>query len=303
MLFHRLAVVPSLPWNPMYPTSQDRSLASDWMSARLDWVNAAEFLKRNHINGRIFTNEHLSGYLLFNVPNIEVFFDLRAQSAYPDDIIETYFSILGTVPEQLDKTMGILDRAQVSFVVLNAREDRSFSVATLLMETKKWGCIYYDKAVLVLARADSERFRGIISSATLDGLWYPNPETKIVTQAVLSRFMTGAVNPELMRSLISTLHDHPDPNVYTLILAVMNGSSDCLSPETQGFLESEANRLAASEYMVPDGYSTILKSLLDILLVLEDNQIRCRSDYSPSKYRPMKNRVISIAKDLAKQYK
>jgi len=261
-------------------------------------------MKRNDIKGKMFSDEHLSDYLLFNVPRIKVFFDLRAQSLYPDEIIGAYLSVLSTIPERMDQTIDILDRYGVSLIVLNARRDRSFSVATLLMQTKKWVCIFYDGNVVILVRADSGRFGPIAISGTLDELWYPKSETKIVTRAALSRFMTGTINSELLRSIIQTLHDHPDPNVYSLVLSVMKGPSECLDTETKHWLESEAERLAAMNYMVPDGFTSILRSLLNVLQVLEDDQATCGSrTTAPNKYRTMRRKVASIADELLRQYR
>lgn len=145
--------------NPLNGTLENRGIASRLMSHNLSRLDAVQFLQKNRIHGRVFTNLFLTDYLLFNVPEMKLFFDLRAQSFFPDSVVETYLSIFNPQQEDLDRLPEIMDRSGSELVILDTADRQYyFNLATILMESGKWACIYKDEYLIILAKADTLRF-------------------------------------------------------------------------------------------------------------------------------------------------
>ena len=145
-----------VPYMPSNPVRHDRPLIRQLMSFDAYALDVVRFMKDNGIKGRMLTSWTAGAFLLFSDPEIKVFMDARDQSFYSDEIIELYFSIMNSKREDIPRTLEVLDRYQVSFAVL-ATNVGDFDLATLLMETRKWACIYKDDEFLLLARSDSEK--------------------------------------------------------------------------------------------------------------------------------------------------
>ncbi len=266
--FYSKTALAYLPDNPM---RYDRPIVAQWMSFDSYNTDVVDFMTRNHIKGRVFTSWTISDFLLFHVPDIQVFIDCRDQSAYSDDLIGTYFRMLNSGPKEIPGALGVLDMYRVSYVVL-ATNPRAFRLATLLMQTRKWGCIYKDEEVFVLARADSARYGPAIRSGDLDGVRYGSPRTRVVTEAILNQFMKGSIPKDLLTQIKAEADKRPDANLYSLIASAMNGSSPRLLPKTKTYLKSRVDDLAGRSHMVAAGGKTVLQSLLRVLSILERDE-------------------------------
>ncbi len=286
LAFARTTVVPYMHANPMRP---DRPVISQLMSFDPYGFEIVRFMNDNGIRGRILATWSLSNYLLFYVPGIKVFMDCRDQSAYSDEVIKRYFFILNSTPQDAAKALEILDQTKVEFVIL-AANPRDFRAATLLMATRRWGCIYKDDEVIVLARSDSERFGPIIRSAALDRLTYSRPQTRVVSTAILRQFMEGAIPAELLASLRQIVLTDPEPNLYSLITFAMNGQNQCLNAAWTDYLVSQAEHLSAKDFMVANGAKTVLESLVRVYTILDTNQKVCRPRGASDRYEKMKKK-------------
>ena len=271
-------VMPYKPRNPMRP---DRPVVSQLMSFDSSNGQVVQFMKDNGIGGRILPTWTLSNYLLFHVPGIKVYMDCRDQSAYSDSVIRQYFSVLNVSGQTAGQALEILDRGRVEFVIL-ATNPRDFQAATILMATRRWGCIYKDDEAFVLARTDSERLGPMIRSGRLDGLTYARPENRVISTVILRKFMGEPIPEELLASLKRIVANKPDRNLYSLVTSVMNGQRGCLNAACRDYLTSEANRLSALDYMVANGAKTIVESLVLIYTLLDINDEVCNSGPLPA---------------------
>jgi hypothetical protein len=292
-------VVPYMPANPVRP---DRPVTSQLMSFDAPALDVVRFMKDNGIKGRMLTSWTAGAFLLFGDPKIKVFMDARDQSFYSDEIIELYFSIMNSRREDIPRTLEVLDRYQVSFAVL-ATKVGDFDLATLLMETGKWLCIYKDDEFLLLARSDFEELGPSSLSPTLNTLQYRSNDTRLVSEAVRFQFMTGKVPPELLTWLQNYCRHHPDPDLYSLITLAINGKSPCLCSEARSFLMSEVQRLAGMDYMVAAGATSIVKSLVIVAGILEGDALRCNAGKNAQAYSRLRKGAFKIHAELEAKYR
>ncbi|MBI5250603.1 MAG: hypothetical protein HY912_14025 [Desulfomonile tiedjei] len=288
--------------NPLNGTLQNRSIASRLMSHNLSRVDAVDFLKKNGIQGRVFTNLFLTDYLLLKLPEIKLFFDLRAQSFFPDAVVKDYLSVFNPQQHDLDNLSATLERTGTELVILDtADRPYYFNLAAMLMESGRWVCIYKDQYLIILAKSDPLLFDFTKAPDQLDRLWYGQPETRIVSQAFFAHFAKGSIDPEMIRRLGDSLKKRADPEAYALLAAAMQGSSQCLGKEAKEFLDSEAMRLAASGPQLPGGALTYCQSALRLLLILEENEASCGTPKGVERYRLMRarlSRVVDGIRDL-----
>jgi hypothetical protein len=292
-------VVPYMPSNPM---RHDRPLIKQLMSFDAYTLNVVRFMKDNGIRGRMLTSWTAGAFLLFSDPEIKVFMDARDQSFYSDEIIELYFSIMKSRRETIPRTLEALDRYQVAYAVL-ATNVGDFDLATLLMETRKWACIYKDDEFMLLARSDLEKLNPSSQSPNLNGLKYRSDDTRLVSEAVRSQFMTGKVPPELLTWLQDYCRREPYPDLYSLITLALSGESRCLSPEARSFLISEVQRLAEMDYMVADGARSIVKSLIIVAGILEGDEVRCHAGINAHTYSRLRKAAARIYAGLEAKYR
>ncbi|HMK35057.1 MAG TPA: hypothetical protein VK463_08325 [Desulfomonilaceae bacterium] len=305
-LYH-CTVVPQLPGNPLALTREERPLVSGLMSHDMVWAGVAQFLKQNGIQGRVFTNVVASDYLLFNIPELKLFFDLRAQSLYPDEIIRDYVSIMTGTQETVGGTVALLERSGVEILILDTVSESGFgdayiALATRLMETKEWACIYRDDNVFVLVRTNSERFGSIVEKGDLGELLYADQDTRTVSRAFLHLFMKGGISETMVSELERVLRHHPSPSIYRLVLSGLNGSSQCLNGRAASFVLSEIKRLSGSNYMRTAGAPAILSSLWELLDVVERNEMTCGTEIRTAFFRQEKLRVRQVFEEIRRQY-
>ncbi|MBM3299860.1 MAG: hypothetical protein FJY85_07890 [Deltaproteobacteria bacterium] len=301
-VFYKSIVLRYAPGNPLNYDKSETPLTQRLMSPNFMRTDAVEFMKKNGIRGRVFTNIYLSNYLLFYVPDIKLFLDLRAQSVFPPRIIRDYLEIVD--PEPLDPTKGVnlLETFKVSFAVLDTSSSATSLAANKLMETRRWGCIYSDSWGVILASVDEERFGPLVVTADLEGLWYSRPETRVASQALLEFFMKGTIRPELFERLIKVQRQIEDPNMYSLIVETMNSGSECLNSRTKIYLESEIARLSAADHLVTGGAFSTLRSLLRLLELLERNELLCEGPRLSGKYTLSKRRFSDLLDDIKARY-
>jgi hypothetical protein len=296
--FYTKAVRPYLPGNPM---REDRPLISQLMSFDAYGLDMVRFMKENHIQGHMMASWTAAAFLRFHDPRIQVFMDTRDQSFYSDEIIRNYFSVMHATREDVSLALDILDRYGVNLVAL-ATTPQEFTLASLLMETHKWACIYKDDEFLLLIRSDAERFAPLLQSSSLDGLQYPSSDSKLTSEAMKAQFFTGVVQPDLLKALVELVHRRPDPDLYILITLAMNGQAPCLNAETRTFLTDEAQRLAATDYMVPAGALKVVKSLVNVTGVLAKDQATCRAGQGPQ-WTILRDKANQIYQDLEEKYR
>jgi len=294
------AVIPYLPNNPTSLLRTNPPLINRVMSYNLVWADALEFLEKNEVKGRGLASLQLADYLLLHLTDIQVFMDLRAQAAYSPENFRDFYRIFATVPGSADKAIELLDRYNVAFAVIDCVKGRK--VATALMETGRWGCVYMDRWVIVLARADSGRFAGAVQSATLDQLWFKDDYTRVVSQATLSLFMKGEVGHELLNHLKAAVGEYPDPEVYSLIVMAMTGRTSRLTDSVKAYLWEELDRLSKRNYMAPGGVRDILESEARNLAILYESESTAGHLEKAGWIRQRQIQVHDLMKSLCDKY-
>ena len=114
--------------------------------------------------------------------------------------------------------------------------------------------------------------------------------------------MKGSIEPDVVNRLIRMVRRSPNPEVYSLIIGAMNGTSPCLNARTRQFLESEVERLSKANYIKAGGAFTVVRSLLRILVILERNEITCTDKGRPERFSEPRRRFTAVFDQLKRQY-
>ncbi len=292
-------VIPYMPSNPM---RYDRPVIGQLMSFDAYDMGAAQFMRDNGMRGRVLSSWTAAAFLLFTDPEVKVFMDARDQSFYSDRVIASYFSIMHCTPQDTPVTLMTLDSHRVSYVLL-ATNAADFTLATRLMETRRWACIYKDEEFILLARPDSERFGPLFRSSSLKGLHYRSEDKRLVSEAVMCQFFSGRMPHELLIRMENYVRRKPDPDLYSLITFVLNGKSPCLSSEARSFLTSELRHLTEMDYMVPAGATTIVRSMMLVAGLLERDDIGCHSGHKALTCARLRQRATEIQAELESEYR
>lgn len=301
-IFVKSVVIRYLPSNPLNFEKKAPPIIQQLMHHDISRYDMIYFMKKNNIRGRIFTDIHLSNYLLYHLPEIKLFFDLRAHSFFSEQIIKDYLLIGSPNSTEFAQGQKLMQQLDISFVVLDTTIGYYSDFSERLMKTKQWGSIYRDDGVIILANVLSKNTAHLTADEGLDHLWYEKSSTKVISKSHLSFFMKGFIQPELLNNLKKIQLSTPKHYAYRLIVKAMNGESNCLNEPTKDFLESEALRLTASDYMVSGGAYSILLSLFQVLVILEDNEKLCEPQKTDYKYRKWKRDILAVLKHIKTRY-
>jgi hypothetical protein len=289
--------------NPLNPSLQDRTIASRLMTNTLSREDAVAFLKDNGINGRVFTNVFLSDYLLFHVPEIQVFFDLRAQSFFPSKVMKTYLSVFDPHPDDMQSLSEMMAEYGTELVIIDtADRPNYFAIATELMRSKSWICIYKDRFLVILAKVDPSRFPFTRDPDELDRLKYMDSQSRILAQAFFSYYTTAKLSPEQIGRLQESLTRRPDPEAYALFADAMQVGSGCLTGDPKRFCESELVRLAQNDPAGPGDALSHLASAVGLTNILEDNERTCGSREKAATYRKLRQSFLRSLETMKSQY-
>ncbi len=280
----RVAMVPYLPGNPCRPA---RPVMRELMSFDSFSRPLAEFMKQNRLEDRVLSGWSLSPYLMWRVPEIRLFMDTRDQSYYPADVVRDYFTIMGILPAPDTEALKLLDRYAVSTIALSTGPI-DFELATKLMQSKRWACVYTDPYAILLVRSDAPRFRTMLKKADLDGLRFPDAITRTLSEATLSHFLLDRIRPELVTALKDDARQAPWPDYYALICWGSDDPRKCFMPATTGFLVSEAQRLSQISPFFSNGAEQITDSLTRLYEILEQNALRCGNPVFANTFHALK---------------
>jgi len=303
-LFYRNVVVPLLPDNPLTRLRSDAGISSQLLSYNLVARDVAEFMNRNHLSGRVFSNLYLANYLLLEVPETQVFVDLRAHSAYPAKAIETYSAIMGSHADDLSQTVATLESLRVEHVVLDTCDDECRGLLNGLLSSGKWGCIYQERngCIFVLARAESSTFRSLLDGSHENTLWYETPEDRAIAESVALLFARGSLPLSMRKRLESIVQSRPDPGIYVLIAGGSERPLPCLDEGLRNFFLSEFHRLSKVSYLVAGGMQSIVMSAAKVAEILEADGCKCSDDRSCVSFSAARRRILQEAEDLIRRY-
>ncbi len=300
-IFLRTTVVPYLPDNPMRP---NRPLERQLMSFDNHGANLVRFMGEAGVSGRVFAGWTHADYILFHVPDVRVFFDVRDQSAYSDTIIEQFFTVLAAReerPASVRRALEILDRYSVSTVALKASPIEA-PVAVALLRSKRWSCLYKDAYFYLLVRPSSEKLEALHGDVPRAGLPYPNRRTAVESAATMRYFQTGAVPRGLQTSMMTALRATPDPDLYRLLAWANMGPNGRLRTSVKEYFGHELTRLSRMSPLYPDGANEVLNSIVRIAdLLLRDEQ-RCGVTENHGLYRKLMNLAERRITRLRREY-
>lgn len=116
---------------------------------------AAEFIKNNNINGRIFNNYIIGNYLIYALyPKELVYIDARPES-YPASFFDNYWRMMTDEKFFNDQVKKYAVNAVV-FNVLYEDPSRSRPFLIRLLESKEWIPVYADGTVTILIKNTPE---------------------------------------------------------------------------------------------------------------------------------------------------
>jgi hypothetical protein len=263
-----------LLYSPNNPLRPPRSILRDLMSYDTFSSRLVSFLQKNELEGRTLAGWEISSYLLYHAPKLQLFMDTRDQSFFPLRIIKDYFTIMGVLQESHGDPGGLLENYGVSYIVLTTYP-YDFNLGTSLLKTGRWGCIFSDDYSLVLVRRNDIRYGQALGTSDYRGIWYPDEETRIRSEAMQSHFRSLHVPPELGQKLKHLVHDRPWPNYYRLICWAFDNPQTCLKRETEEYLKREILRLTSKDPHYRHGAEEVTASLIALTTILADNAYLC----------------------------
>jgi hypothetical protein len=295
--FLERTVPPYLPQNPVFPDCSPIKRIHGMYWDRLD---LPQFLKENRITGNVYCIYPMSDFLLLHAPDIKIWVDVRTQSIYSETDWREY-GLMENVdarnPESVKRALALLDRHNVTVAVL---ENGSPLVGTML-ETSRWLPVYMSRSGIIFLRSDSERGKDLLSSEKVDGLKFPDDRTKVMSQALLWLAKEKRIPPAIESGLKSAAIDIPLPQIYGALFLSHKSANGCLDGAGRDYLYQELKRLAGENFMRADGLNTVLKSMQQIIFLLEyDTElcpgVRPRMDFNDLK-KMLRKQVNIIQKE------
>ncbi len=110
-------------------------------------VAATDWLARHPLEGRFWVDMSYSSYTIWELPEKQVFADLRVDM-FPDAIWEDYF----TIAQGDQRSLALLDQWQITHLMLDRHGQAA--LAQLLTTTPGWCEVYGDSNTVIIARCD-----------------------------------------------------------------------------------------------------------------------------------------------------
>ncbi len=295
-------LIPYLPGNPVLPES---SLAKRIIGHfPLHLTNVTEFMKKNRIKGRVFSNWVISDFLFFRVPDIKLFVGCRAQSIYSERSLRDYLTIANLDRKnraQKAQVLRILDDYRVSAVTIESKVVLA-PLVELLCKSKRWNVVYVDPYVLVFVRKGSAA--GDISPATdqQHKVWYPDALTRTLSTAYFEFYSTGKMSPEVKGRLKQVAQKTPVAVIYSALFLTGCDRKGCLREQSASYFLNELKRLSKMDIMRPDGVNSVLGSMNRILGILVINKESCWTGRPTPDFVKMRNVVRRTEKRVRTEY-
>ena len=283
------------------PFREDRPLVERLMTFPGYKMEVADFMKKNHLSGRVFAGWSISIILLFHNPDVQVFMDCRDSAMYDDDVMAVFLEVLyGSGSDHGRKASRILEQFGVRFVLLDAHGS-DWNLAVQLMKSKNWLPVYKDEESVLLATRDSDVAEAFYRTGNLEHLEYYRPEARMMCEALASIYNKGHI-PEKLASELKTIVSHqPAPLLYSLIASAPSSEIRCDDQETKDYLEKELSRLLQTNFSYAGG-ARVLESRIMILRWLNMNRRKCEPETYDQRYARMIQEQKSTLTELSKKY-
>jgi hypothetical protein len=217
--------------------------------------------------------------------------------------MKTYLSVFDPQPDDMQSLSEMMAEYGTELVIIDtADRPNHFAITTELMRSKSWICIYKDRFLVILAKADPGRFPFTRDPDELDRLKYVDSRSRILAQAFFSYYTTAKLSPDLIGRLQESLTRRPDPEAYALFAEAMQAGSGCLTGDPKRFCESELVRLAQNHADGPGDALSHLASAVGLTNILEDNERTCGSREKAATYRKLRQRFLRRLETMKTKY-
>ncbi len=255
---------PYLPHNPFVDKEPLSEKVLGSFSTQVKGLTG--FMRENRVMGRVCSSWQLADVLLWKVPGVQIFLDLRAQSLYSDKLRNEYNAIFRVdphSPSSVSKALRLLDLRQVRAVAIDKRLEPS-SLPVVLSASRRWVPIYQDAHTLFYMRSHSREAACLLKGDSATCVRYPDPATRALSLATLWLETGSPLPPEIEEELRRSVVNHPSALAYKGICVSDRRRSGILTSKTKAYLWSEFLRLGKLNYHRPGGYD-ILSSRAEIL--------------------------------------
>jgi hypothetical protein len=307
LLFWQATLLPRMPNNPLTISTHYRGVIAEIMSFDNPWRGVSEFLRTNNLKGNVFSNVVISGFLLFDNPDLKFFMDLRAQSFFNETLMNDYINILASAPEGKN-TSDLLESYGTELVILDTSSDftnpgGANDLIISLLKSGKWSCIYKDRWVFVLVYKKASFIEDASDMKFVQDLKFSSANHGVLARAYNEMFGVGNLSEETLIATKRAIQNNPDPEMYRFIAQTYSADSACMTKEETDFFVNEVRNLSKMDFTrIRGGAPIILKSLWTILDILRKNAIACGK---PDQFQLMTEkmgRVRSGYEDLRRRY-
>lgn len=107
---------------------------------------ALAFMQRKHINGRVFNEYGWGGYIEWNMPELPIFIDGRADVFVYNGVFDDFLNVTS-----LNKPFSILDKYRIDYVLVRPKEPLTY----LLNDSPEWHVAYSDNIAVLYERSSA----------------------------------------------------------------------------------------------------------------------------------------------------
>lgn len=297
--FYFQTLPPYLPDNPFFNQASSAQRLLGPFATNLD--NLTRFLAKNNITGRMCPTWVMADVILWKVPDVQVFLDLRAQSIYPDALRTQYKSIFNVNPDSeasVHVALNLLDRYSVQAVVIDKFLEPTH-LPRVLSASRKWVPVYHDPYAIVYVRTDSKLLAKL--QKPNGSVWYPDAATEMSSLATL--FLEGGIpiSAEFEHRLRQVATQSPSPLLYRCLCLSERRGRKCFDSSTLSFLHSEYVRLGDLNVERPNGIAVLESRLLILSELFKDNE-RCPENAGSLDYRKLAASLTAARARLRHSY-
>ncbi|MBM3303430.1 MAG: hypothetical protein FJY85_26220, partial [Deltaproteobacteria bacterium] len=190
----------------------------------------------------------------------------------------------------------------VSLVVLPTDNEYWLALIETLLDSKAWLPLYVDTSGFVFVKSESDLLKEFRETGRVGHLWYPGERARLLTLAYLTLSSQGKIDTEVVQNLMKEAIEQPASLIYQVIARSSRGDDGCLIREAKSYLLGEFNRLTDVGFRRPDGYDSILGSMLEILKILHADALTCAAPKEEQVYQSKIGQLQLIMEQVRKRY-
>ncbi len=170
------------PW--AQPTLLDRVARADTLPRSI-----TEFLRRNELKPKLFTEWTVAAPVVFDAPGTQIFIDGRSQQVYDEKHYMAYMHFLA-FPDSAAATIG---DTLASYGTEGALLRAAVSIRRLLRALEQdpdWGRVFASESGILLVRKDSDFWKEIFRREQMNELWWPDTPFAEASRGMLHAMFT-----------------------------------------------------------------------------------------------------------------